>query len=55
MLADGAEDRSRDPLIQMTLGTVRGLALLPILHPGNRSAAKQWAFARDRLAALFRA
>ena len=39
----------------MTLGTVRGLALLPILHPGNRSAAKQWAFARDRLAALFRA
>jgi AcrR family transcriptional regulator len=55
MLAAGAEDRSRDPLIQMTLGTVRGLALLPILHPGNRSAAKQWAFARDRLADLFRA
>jgi AcrR family transcriptional regulator len=54
MLADGAEDRSRDPLIQMTLGTVRGLALLPILDPGNRSAAKQWAFARGRLAALFR-
>jgi len=55
MLADGGEDRSRDPLIQMTLGTVRGLALLPILHPGNRSAAKQWAFARERLAELFRA
>jgi len=55
MLADGQEDRSRDPLIQMTLGTVRGLALLPIIHPGNRSAAKQWAFARDRLADLFRA
>jgi len=55
MLADGAEDRSRDPLIQMTLGTVRGLALLPILDPGNRSAPKQWAFARDRLAALYRA
>lgn len=55
MLADGAEDRSRDPLIQMTLGTVRGLALLPILHPGNRSAAKQWAFARARLADLCRA
>ncbi|MGN6188238.1 MAG: TetR/AcrR family transcriptional regulator [Conexibacter sp.] len=54
MLADGAEDRSRDPLIQMTLGTVRGLALLPILDPGNRSAAKQWAFARARLAELFR-
>lgn len=55
MLAAGAEDRSRDPLIQMTLGTVRGLALLPILQPGNRSAAKQWAFARARLAELFRA
>jgi AcrR family transcriptional regulator len=55
MLAGGTEDRSRDPLIQMTLGTVRGLALLPILHPGNRSATKQWAFARDRLADLFRA
>jgi AcrR family transcriptional regulator len=54
MLADGAEDRSRDPLIQLTLGTVRGLALLPILHPGNRSAAKQWAFARGQLARLFR-
>ncbi|HEU4703830.1 MAG TPA: helix-turn-helix domain-containing protein [Conexibacter sp.] len=55
MLADHEEDPSRDPLIQMTLGTVRGLALLPILQPGSRSASKQWAFARDRLAALFRA
>ena len=55
MLADGEEDPSRDPLIQMTLGTVRGLALLPILQPGSRSAAKQWAFARDRLADLYRA
>lgn len=55
MLATGAEDRTRDPLIQMTLGTVRGLALLPILHPGSRSVAKQWAFARERLAGLFRA
>jgi len=55
MLAAGAGDRSRDPLIQMTLGTVRGLALLPILDPGNRSAAKQWGFARARLVELFRA
>ena len=55
MLAAGQQDRSRDQLIQMTLGTVRGLALLPILQPGNRSAAKQWAFARERLAELFRA
>jgi AcrR family transcriptional regulator len=55
MLAADAEDPSRDQLIQMTLGTVRGLALLPVLQPGSRSAAKQWAFARDRLADLFRA
>jgi len=55
MLAEGQADRTRDPLIQMTLGTVRGLALLPILDPGNRSAPKQWAFARERLAQLFRA
>jgi AcrR family transcriptional regulator len=55
MLADDAEDPSRDPLIQLTLGIVRGLALLPILQPGSRSAAKQWAFARARLAELFRA
>lgn len=55
MLAADVDDPSRDPLIQMTLGTVRGLALLPILQPGSRSAAKQWAFARDRLVALFRA
>ena len=55
MLAAGAEDRSRDPLVQMTLGTVRGLALLPILHPGSRSVAKQWDFARSQLAGLFRA
>lgn len=55
MLAADAEDPSRDQLIQLTLGTVRGLALLPILQPGSRSAAKQWAFARDRLAGLYRA
>jgi AcrR family transcriptional regulator len=55
MLAADEDDPSRDALIQLTLGTVRGLALLPILQPGGRSAAKQWAFARDRLADLFRA
>jgi AcrR family transcriptional regulator len=54
MLADGPEDRAFDPLIQMTLATVRGLALLPILHPGSHSAAKQWAFAREQLARLIR-
>jgi AcrR family transcriptional regulator len=55
MFASGDDDTSADQLIQMTLGTVRGLALLPVLQPGNRSAAKQWAFARERLAGLIRA
>jgi AcrR family transcriptional regulator len=55
MFAGDEEDTSRDQLIQMTLGTVRGLALLPVLQPGNRNAAKQWAFARDQLATLIRA
>ncbi|HEY6780019.1 MAG TPA: hypothetical protein VI111_03650, partial [Thermoleophilaceae bacterium] len=54
MFAAGADDASRDQLIQMALGTVRGLALLPVLQPGSRSAAKQWAFARDQLAQLMR-
>lgn len=55
MFAAGEDDPSRDQLIQMTLGTVRGLALLPVLQPGSRSAVKQWAFARDQLATLMRA
>jgi AcrR family transcriptional regulator len=55
MFAADAEDASYDPLIQMTLGTVRGLALLPVLQPGSRSAAKQWGFARAQLAGLIRA
>lgn len=54
MFAADEGDSSYDPLIQMTLGTVRGLALLPILQPGSRSAAKQWEFARDQLAAAIR-
>lgn len=55
MFASGDDDTSADQLIQMTLGTVRGLALLPVLQPGNRNAAKQWSFARERLAGLIRA
>lgn len=54
MFAGGAGDSSRDQLIQMTLGTIRGLALLPVLQPGAKRAAQQWRFARERLAATFR-
>jgi len=52
--ADGG-DGSCDQLIQMTLATVRGLALLPVLQPGTRKAAQQWEFARAQLLAAFRA
>jgi AcrR family transcriptional regulator len=55
MFAADTEDPTYDQLIQMTLGTVRGLALLPVLQPGGRSATKQWEFARDQLATLIRA
>jgi AcrR family transcriptional regulator len=53
MLAGGEHDSSRDQLIRMTLGTVRGLALLPVLQPGTRKATTQWRFARAQLAGLF--
>jgi AcrR family transcriptional regulator len=55
MFAADENDTRYDQVIQLTLGTVRGLALLPVLQPGNRSAAKQWAFARGQLADLIRA
>jgi AcrR family transcriptional regulator len=55
MFAADAEDASYDQLIQMTLATVRGLALLPVLQPGSRSASKQWSFARAQLAQMFHA
>jgi AcrR family transcriptional regulator len=48
-------DGQLDPLIQMTLGTVRGLALLPVLQPGYRGVDKQWAYARAQLSGHFRA
>jgi AcrR family transcriptional regulator len=54
MFAAGREDGSRDELIQMTLATVRGLALLPVLQPGIRSTEAQWEFARRELSALLR-
>jgi AcrR family transcriptional regulator len=54
MFATSGEDASMDPLIQMTLAMVRGLALLPVLQPGTRKATKQWHFARSTLAALIR-
>ncbi len=54
MFAKDETNADLDPLIGMTLATVRGLALLPLLQPPGRSAASQWRFARARLAELFR-
>lgn len=55
MFAGSETSAELDPLIGMTLATVRGLALLPLLQPPGRSAAAQWRFARARLIELFRA
>lgn len=54
MFAEDREDGTLDPLIGMTLATIRGLALLPLLQPPGRSAGVQWRFARERLEELFR-
>jgi AcrR family transcriptional regulator len=52
MFADGPKDRSRDRAIQMTLATIRGLALLPVLQPGGGTVAQQWKFSRGQLERL---
>ena len=54
MFARGRDDTSVDQLIGMALGTVRGLAILPILQPDAHRASRQWKFAKAELANLFR-
>ena len=49
MFATGPEDPSRDQPIQLALSTIRGLALLPVLHPGAGKAEQQWGFVRGEL------
>jgi AcrR family transcriptional regulator len=39
-------------LVEMSVATVRGLALLDTLHPGGERGQRQWPFCRERLAAL---
>jgi AcrR family transcriptional regulator len=53
LFAGNRSDSNYDTLIRMTIATIRGLALLPILQPGTQSANKQWAFARTVLLRLF--
>ena len=42
-------------LVQLSVATVRGLAMLDTLHPDGARSREQWAFIRPRLAALFEA
>jgi AcrR family transcriptional regulator len=44
-----------EPLLALAVATVRGLAVLDILHPGGERNRQQWADCRLRLAALFTA
>jgi AcrR family transcriptional regulator len=40
-------------LVQLSVATVRGLAMLDTLHPDGARSREQWAFIRPRLAAMF--
>jgi AcrR family transcriptional regulator len=42
-----------DRLIEMAVSTIRGLALLDTLHPGDGRNRKQWRYSRARLVELF--
>ena len=42
-------------LVQLSVATVRGLAMLDTLHPDGARSREQWAFIRPRLAELFEA
>ncbi len=41
-----------EPLVQLSVATVRGLALVDTLHPGEQRNRKQWPACRERLAGL---
>jgi AcrR family transcriptional regulator len=42
-----------DRLVEMAVSTIRGLALLDTLHPGDARNRKQWRYSRARLVELF--
>jgi AcrR family transcriptional regulator len=48
-----AEQPDFERLIEMAVSTVRGLALLDTLHPGDGRNRKQWRYSRARLVELF--
>jgi AcrR family transcriptional regulator len=44
--------RDFERLVEMSVATIRGLALLDTLHPGEKRNRKQWAFCRAQLVGL---
>ncbi len=50
-----AEQPDFDRLIELAISTIRGLALLDTLHPGDGRNRKQWHYSRARLVELFEA
>jgi AcrR family transcriptional regulator len=48
-----AEEPDFDRLIELAVSTIRGLALLDTLHPGDGRNRKQWRYSRARLVELF--
>ncbi len=48
-----SEDETQDDLIAMSLATIRGLALLPLLDAHDHHADRLWTRSRDELRQLF--
>ena len=53
LFPDLADAPDFEALLAFAVATVRGLAVLDILHPGGERNSQQWADCRLRLAALF--
>ena len=53
LFPDLTEAPDFEALLALAVATVRGLAVLDILHPGGERNSQQWADCRLRLAALF--
>ena len=52
LFPDLADTDQFEPLVQLSVATVRGLALVDTLHPGEQRNRKQWPACRERLAGL---
>ncbi len=52
LFPDLAVTEQFEPLVQLSVATVRGLALVDTLHPGEQRNRKQWPACRERLAGL---